>query len=253
MIGGSQPPPDKQKKVVFCVPFLDRPMAPFIKSIEASIPLIIEAGWEEGLTQERGCPYISSARATMLRRALNDGADTIVFLDYDLGWDPQDLLTLIETEGEVIAGTYRFKNDEESYMGTIDTDDDERPITRQDGCIKGDRVPAGFLKITKAAVHKFMRAYPELLYGDPDRYSVDLFNHGAHKGVWWGEDFAFSRRWRELGGEIWIVPSLNISHHEKDKAYPGCFHDFLLRQEGGSKWSPTAPPPSPTEATTPPA
>jgi hypothetical protein len=234
VIGGSTPPVEKKKKVIFCVPFLDRPMEPFIKSIEASIPLIIEAGWEEGLTQEMGCPYISSARATMLRRALDHGATTIVFLDYDVSWDPQDLLTLIETEGEVIAGTYRFKNEQEAYMGTIETDEDGRPITREDGCVKGDKVPAGFLKITKPAVQTFMRAHPELLYGDPDRYSVDLFNHGAHKGVWWGEDYAFSRRWNDLG-EIWIVPNLNLVHHSKDKAFKGNFHRFLLSQPGGSE------------------
>jgi hypothetical protein len=236
MIGGAGPPPEKKKKVIFCIPFLDRPMAPLIASLEASVPLLIEAGWEEGLAQERGCPYISSARAAMLRRALNDGAmTTVVFLDYDLSWDPRDLLTLIETEGDVVAGTYRFKNDEEAYMGTIETHEDGRPIVRPDGCIKGDRVPAGFLKVTKAAVQRFMRAYPELLYGDPDRYSVDLFNHGAHKGVWWGEDYAFSRRWREIGGDIWIVPTLRIDHHSQDKAFPGCFHRYLLSQPGGSE------------------
>jgi hypothetical protein len=237
---------EKKGKVVFCVPFLDRPMDAFITSLEASIPLIVDAGWDEGLVQERGCPYISHARATMLRKALDAKADKIVFLDYDLGWAPRDLLTLIETDGDFVAGTYRFKLDEEKYMGTLFSGADGRPIVREDGCVKAEWAPAGFLCITKEAVNRFMKAYPKLVYGPRYNPSVDLFNHGAHKGVWYGEDYAASRNWNDLGGEIWVIPNLHIDHHSPTKAYRGCFHDFLLRQEGGSKWSPT-----PDEAATP--
>lgn len=225
----------EKQKVVFCVPFLDRPTDALINSLEAAIPLIVAAGWDEGLAQERGCPYISAARATLLRRALDAGADTIVFLDYDLSFPPGALLTLIETEGEVVAGVYRYKCDEERYMGVLCTDDDHRPITREDGCIKAEMVPAGFMKMTKEAVDRAMRAHPELTYGPRYQASTDLFNHGVIDGVWLGEDVAFCRRWRALGGEIWIVPTLRIDHHSPVKAYPGNFHRFLLRQPGGSE------------------
>lgn len=222
-----------KKKVVFCVPFLDRPTDALIQSLEAAVPLVIAAGWDEGLGQERGCPYISAARATLLRRALDAGADTIVFLDYDVSFGPRDLLTLIETPGEVVAGTYRYKKDEEEYMGSLITDDDHRPRVRDDGCIRAHSVPAGFLKITKEGVDRFMRHYPELVYGVRYNASIDLFNHGVIDGVWLGEDIAFSKRWRALGGEIWIVPNLSIAHHSADKAYSGNFHRYLLKQPGG--------------------
>lgn len=203
-----------------------------MKSLEASIPLIQAAGWEEGIVEERGNPYISAARAFMLRKALDAKADVIVFLDYDLSWSPQDLLTLINTPGDVVAGLYRFKKPTEEYMGALLGG--ERPIVRADGCIKADRVPAGFLKVTVEGVRRFMRAYPKLLYGDPERYHVDLFNHGAIDGVWFGEDYAFSKRWVDIGGEIWVVPDLNITHHSAGEAFPGNFHEFMLRQPGGS-------------------
>jgi len=225
------------KKVVFCVPSLHGPTAPFIDSLEASIPLVIEAGWDEGAVEERGCPYISAARAKMLRKALDAKADVIVFLDYDLSWDPEDLLTLIETEGEVVAGTYRYKKDELQYMGAIETDARDRPITRADGCIQAHSVPGGFLKITKGAVDRFMRGYPQLIYGVRYNPTIDLFNHGAYDGVWWGEDVAFSRNWRALGRDIWLVPDLNINHHSAEKAYSGNFHRYLLMQPGGSEYS----------------
>lgn len=232
MIGLKDPP--AKRKVVFCTPSLTGPTAPYIKALEDSIPLIVAAGWEEGYTQQIGCPYISAARANMLRAALDAKANVIVFIDYDLSWKPADLLKLLETEGDVVAGTYRCKIDDEQYMGTLETEND-RPITRADGAIKAKLIPAGFLKVTEAAVDAFMEAYPELCYGPRFHQSVDLFNHGVHERVWWGEDYSFARRWREKCGDIWVVPDLDLDHHTKDQVYRGNYHKFLLRCPGGSE------------------
>jgi glycosyltransferase involved in cell wall biosynthesis len=221
-------------QVAFCVPSLNGPTAPFVTALEQSLPLITGAGWGDICVEERGNPYISVARATMLRKALDAGADVIVFIDYDLSWDAGDLLKLIETPGDVVAGTYRYKKDEVEYMGALFCRPDNRPVVRADGCIKAQRIPAGFLKITKEGVDRFMKAYPDLCFGPRYNLSVDIFNHGAHEGIWFGEDYAFSRNWIGAGGDIWIVPDLNLTHHG-DKPYPGNFHEFMLRQPGGLK------------------
>jgi glycosyltransferase involved in cell wall biosynthesis len=220
-------------KVIFCIPTMTKPYQVTLDSLAASIPLIKAAGWEEGMVSEIGCPYISHARATMLRKALDAKADVIVFIDHDLSWKPEDLLTLIETKGDVVCGTYRFKKDEEEYMGAVLSKPDSTPMVRPDGNLIAHSAPAGFLKITKEAVNKFMTAYPELVYGEKYHPCVDLFNHGAYKGTWYGEDYAFCRNWRECGGEIVLIPDLDISHHTTEKEYKGNFHNFLRRQPGG--------------------
>lgn len=216
-------------KVVFCIPTLTRPYQVTLDSLAASLPLIEQAGWDHAMVSEIGNPYIGGARAAMLRKALDAGADVIVFIDHDLSWEPSAMLKLIETKGDVVAGTYRFKTpDELRYMGTVDDNADGTPKVRADGCIKAMRVPAGFLKITKEAVSRFMQAYPHLVYGPAYHPSVDLFNHGAHKGAWWGEDYAFSRNWIDAGGEIWLVPNINLNHHTTQDVFPGNFHEYLL-------------------------
>jgi len=223
-------------KVVFCIPTVTRPYQVCLDSLKASIPMIEAAGWEHGMVSEIGCPYISGARSTMLKKALDAKADVIVFIDHDLSWKPEDMLKMIETKGEVIAGLYRFKKDSEEYMGVLDDTrvGDGKQEVRGDGCIKATRIPAGFMKITAGAVNKFMTHYPDLCYGQKFNLSVDLFNHGAHKGAWWGEDYAFSRNWTDIGGEIWVVPDLDLNHHSTEKEYKGNFHKFLLAQPGGS-------------------
>lgn len=221
-------------KAIFCIPTITRPYQCCLDSIAASLPLIDAAGWEHGMVNEVGSPYISNARSTMLRKALDAKADVIVFIDHDLSWEPADLLKLIETEGDVVSGAYRFKREPEEYMGALLPDIGGNPQVREDGCVKAHSIPAGFLKITKNAVNRFMASYPELLYGDRFAPHVDLFNHGAYNYVWYGEDYAFSRRWTESGGIIWVIPDININHHTTEKEYKGNYHQYLMAQPGGS-------------------
>jgi len=224
-----------RKKVVFCIPTISKPYQAMLDSLSASVPLITAAGWDEGAVYMIGCPYISGARATMLRKALDAKATVIVFIDHDMQWEPHALLRLIETDGDVVSGTYRFKGDPEEYMGAIFPGIDGCPIVREDGCIKAHSVPAGFLKVTRRGVNKFMAAYPELCYGEHASPAVDLFNHGAHDRVWYGEDYSFARRWREKCGDVWLIPDLNITHHSPGVAYPGNFHRYMQSQPGGSE------------------
>lgn len=223
-------------KVVFCVPTLTKPYRQTLDALGASVPLLDAAGIDHAMVSEVGCPYISNARATMLRKALDAKADAIVFIDHDVSWSPDDLLKLVQTEGEYVAGVYRFKREPVEYMGQLLTDDDGRPIVRaSDGAVRGFCAPAGFMKITPRAVDRVIEGYPELCYGWRHTPFVDFFHHGAHQHVWYGEDYAACRRWLALGEKLWIVPDLNITHHGHDTDYPGNFHEYLLRQPGGSE------------------
>lgn len=230
---------DKPRKVVFCTPTLTRPFPAFLAAMEASVPALDAAGWDHSMVFEVGCPYISHARAVMLRKAMNVQADVVVFLDHDLEWGPEDLVKLIETEGDVVAGLYRYKKADEEYMGALMCQMDDSAIVRaSDGAIRGFRVPAGFLKVTKEAVDRFMGAYPELIILPRYSPTIDLFNHGAFEGVWYGEDMAFSRNWLACGGELWIVPDLNLTHHSADEAFPGNLHQYLMTMPGGANGPP---------------
>lgn len=222
------------KKVVLCVPTLTRPYQQTLDSIKASVPYL-DGHYDHYMVTEVGNPYISAARASMLRKALDAKADIIIFIDHDVSWRPEDLKKLVDADADVVAGLYRFKKDPdvEEYMGVLD-DNDGMPVVK-DGLIKATRVPAGFLKVTRSAINKFMVAYPHLVYGEASNPSVDLFNHGAHKGAWWGEDYAFSRNWIDAGGALWILPDVTLTHHSKEHDYVGNYHEFLMRQPGGSK------------------
>ena len=216
-------------RIAILTPTRRRPSAAWLSSVVASAPVLRAAGHDPRVEIETGNPYISFARAKLMQRCPE--ADAFLFIDDDLGWEPDALLRLVETPGDVVAGDYRFKMAEEEYMGVLASGPNGKPIGRADGCALAERVPGGFLKVTRAAVDRFAHAYPHLRFGD----AIDLFNHGAIDGVWHGEDYAFSKRWRDIGGELWVIPDLTLSHHgwDDDAVFVGNLHEFLMRQPGG--------------------
>jgi hypothetical protein len=231
---------NKRKKVVFCIPVAPggAPHPKTIASLEAAIPLVKAHGWEEGLTQTLGNPYISGARAEMTRKALDAQATHIFYIDYDVAFRPQDVLDVLEAEGDVVSGTYRVKTEDDSdlYMGAIYTNEHNQPIGRMsDGALKARVVPAGFLRVTTGAIEKFMNAYPELCFGPQFHRSIDLFNHGAYNSLWWGEDYAFARRYNDKCGDVWLLPWLQIDHWKGDHAWKGNFHEYLMQQNGANQ------------------
>jgi hypothetical protein len=117
-------------------------------------------------------------------------------------------------------------------MGAFVAHNDGSPVVMA-GFIEMHSIPAGFLKITRAGVNRFIKAFPELCYGEECAPFVDLFNHGAWDGVWYGEDYAFARRWREKCGKVWLIPNLQIDHHTATESFPGNFDRYLRMQPGG--------------------
>lgn len=224
-------------KAAILTPTIRRPHPAYVAAIKAAVPALEAAGIGQVGGFTVGNPYISAARAEMLHKALQTDVDCYVFIDHDISFPPEHLIKLIQTPGEVVAGDYRFKKDDEEYMGELERDAFGRVVGGMAGetlVLKAERIPAGFLKVTRVGVERFMRAYPHLCYGSPIAPAVDLFNHGAHEGVWWGEDYAFSRNFRAAGGDIRVIPDLDLTHHSEDQAYVGNLHQFLMRQPGGA-------------------
>jgi hypothetical protein len=137
-------------------------------------------------------------------------------------------------------------------MGSLAVGEDRRPIAEAQTILlegkefivptlKALMIPAGFLKVTREAVDRVMAFCPELCFGERISPHVDLFNHGAHEWTWYGEDYAFSKRWRErCGGDIWLIPTLNITHWLGDKPFPGNYDRYLRGIPGGEAEKPLA-------------
>lgn len=226
---------NRPKKVVFCVPVYPKePYPQTVAALNAEIPFLKESGWIAEVIYQYGLPYISASRSLLLHRALRKDATAIVFIDQDISWEPGDAVKLIETDGGMVAGTYRYKHDEEHYMGGLNEVEEGVAAVREDGCIEALVAPAGFLKVTREAVNLMMTKHPELCCGEASSPHFDMFSHGIMDGEWRGEDTAACMRWWKMGEKVWVRPDLNITHHSADRAYPGNLGEYLKKIAGYS-------------------
>lgn len=211
-----------------------------VKSLDATMRLLEDRGHQAILGICAGCCYIQAGRNRLVRDFMQTDADVLFFVDDDVSWNPLDALRMIESGDAVVAGIYPQKKAFEDYPVVIRVDANARAIVREDGAIAAFAVPAGMLAIRREVIEKLSAAHPEKRYYDVidgERIDgfYDLFPQGVYGERWVGEDFAFCQLWRELGGEMWVLPNMTLGHHAGDKTWTGNYHEFLLRQPGGSK------------------
>jgi hypothetical protein len=211
----------------------------FLASLADTLELVVSRGHKAIVSTVEGCCYVQFARNRLVWEFLKSDAEALFFLDDDVSWEAQDALALIEHPDAVIAGIYRIKKDAEEYPVVIYSDANNRPVVFADGTISACGVPAGMLRIHRSVIEKLVHAHPEKRYydfinGSREEGFYDLFPQGVYGDRWVGEDMAFCQLWRDLGGRISILPNMTLGHHAGDKQWAGNYHQFLLRQPGGS-------------------
>jgi hypothetical protein len=187
-----------------------------------------------------GCAYLPVARNTLVAMFMKDiDATDLFFIDADVGFDASAVLKLLGRQEDIVAGIYPLKKDVEGYPVEIKRVDGV-PVG-QDDLVEADFLPTGFMRIKRKVFDAMQEAYPELKYksgivdvSNSDVKEVyDFFNMGAiGSSAWTTEDFAFCQRWRDVGGQLWIMPDIDFTH-TGNKAFTGNFHQYLL--QGGKE------------------
>ena len=185
-----------------------------------------------------GDALITRARASLIAQFLEDEAAThLLFIDADIGFEPEQVLRLIECGAEVCAAVYPVKRiDWDKIKSTIETArpnpaaaalkyvfevDDPSAVTEQDGFVKVRYAGAGFLLIRRSALEQMCVRYPKLQFKrdhstdaaveSDKRFALFECMIDEH-GTYLSEDFAFCKRWADMGGEIWADLSSKLSH-----------------------------------------
>lgn len=149
----------------------------------------------------------------------------LLFIDADIYWEPKDALRLITSPHDVIGGAYRKKTDDAELYNVSGIK------TSHTGLLEVDYLGTGFLKISRKAIEKMMRRYPEFKYNGPDgRDAYGLFQAPIADGKLTGEDAFFCQHWGKIGGKVWLDPDMTL-HHVGSKAYRGNFREMIERAE----------------------
>src|ERR1700683_2778735 len=188
-----------------------------------------------------GDALITRARANLMTLFLDDPTTThFLFIDADIGFTPDQVFRLIESGADVVAGIYPIKRVNwdkarriiESqrpklpaasldYVLEIDNPDH---VTVVNGFTRVRYAGTGFLMIRRHVFEK-MCAHPayaplqffrehslDALSGSPNRFALFECMIDPATGTYLSEDFAFCKRWTDIGGEIWGDLQSSLDH-----------------------------------------
>jgi hypothetical protein len=190
--------------------------APYILSLAPTLGALSKLGVDWDYLARPSDFHIERAINNTLTEVMERGDFTdILMIDSDESWRPEDVFRLLMHEEEIVGASYRMKNQWDDYVGSI-LYEEGHPQGKMlpDGTplLKATRLAAGFLRIKVSALRKFADAYPDLVSSEPDGKKVQFFSRGIWEGEMHCQDMAFSRRWLDIGGELWMDPNINVTH-----------------------------------------
>jgi len=166
---------------------------------------------------------VQRARNDIFKLAYKSKVDELVFIDCDQDWNPEDFFKLLEHEEDVVGCPVRKKSDIAQFNIKLVSKDYE---LLENGLVEVDSVGTGFMKISKNAIVKIWESSEEYIEIDKQEKSRMVFDIGIHDGILTSEDVVFCEKWRNMGGKVYIDPTIN-SGHSGEKRWVGNFEEWI--------------------------
>ena len=194
---------------------------------------------------------VTRARNVLVAYFLASDYTHLMFVDADIEFQTEDILKLYAHKKDVVVGAYpkkgvawdkiranltdpanKDKNLSDRDMASFGSDyainfkfvnKEAKTIAVENGLIKLHDAGTGFMMISREAVLKMVKAYPELKYNnDVNIANAELKDHfyalfdtmiDPVDRRYLSEDYTFCRRWQEIGGDVWLDPSISLNHY----------------------------------------
>jgi hypothetical protein len=179
---------------------------------------------------------IERARNILVKRFLQTkGFTHFMFIDADIGFNPESVMRLLNFDKDVTSAVYPKKSinwehvkqkiaagspEDIRQMGldfNINISSHEPPI---DGFVKVLDVATGFLMMKRGVLERMYEHYKDELFAVNDIQGQNVADYIAvfacmidpQSKRFLSEDYAFCRRYQLMGGEIWADISTPLSH-----------------------------------------
>jgi len=167
----------------------------------------------------------------------------LLFIDSDIGFDPNDVLALIALDKDIIGAPYPKKSiNWRNVVRTVknNTEIDPSELESVIGDYVFNAVPGttqfkvteplevmeigtGYMLIKRQVFAKFKEEYPHLRYR-PDHQGQANFDGSRYIHAYFdtvidpdsdrylSEDYMFCQYWRAIGGSVWLCPWMKTQH-----------------------------------------
>lgn len=181
---------------------------------------------EEGITWawlNRYASHVADAREITLANSLeNNVAETrplygsltynkILWIDSDIAWTPDQFLHLYRSDLDIVSGAYMLENGEvTAYPQRLGPPMNCRDVANMTDPVKVHGVGFGFLAVKSGIFEQLTRPWFQ---------SVEVTMTDADTGKKWtfpimGEDISWCERVGRLGYDIWLDPTVRVTHHK---------------------------------------
>ena len=149
----------------------------------------------------------------------NTQYEYVMFIDADIGFEPQDVLKLLSYQRDIVCGAYPMKSIPLQYNYNI-----SQPPLAEDGLIKIDNIGFGFALIHRRVFDKIRENYEDLKYTPALGHSsypiteaeyhnsYHYFNELKKDMTFLPEDFSFFERASSVGFTSWLDTSIKLCH-----------------------------------------
>ena len=173
-----------------------------------------ERGDDAMIFDEAGNAMIAHCRDMIVAHFLASDCSDLLFVDSDVMWEAGSLLRLLDAPVEFVSGIYPMRKDPEEYCVQW-LPREELWADPGTGLLEVAGVPAGFMRLSRSMLERMVTEHPDSEFTDenaPHGKGWALFDN-IHEGrAYWGEDFSFCKRWRDIGGQIWVDPEIKMGH-----------------------------------------
>ena len=191
---------------------------------------------------------VTRARNVLVAYFLQSNFTKLLFIDADIEYQVEDVIKLIYHDKDVVVGAYpkkgvNWQRIKEAVVDQKEQKHDDRQIAAfgsdyainfqfvnrdlkqiaiERGLIKLHDAGTGLMMIKRTAIDKMIAAYPELKYNNDLNIGQDLNDMfyalfdtmiDPRDRRYLSEDYTFCRRWQEMGGDIWLDPSISLNHY----------------------------------------
>lgn len=220
---------------------------PFFRSWSRAHMIYTKHDIPYSLTTAANESLITRARCHMVAYFMaNPKATHLMFIDADINFDPVDVLHMIQHDKDIIVGAYPKKEiDWKSVKDSVETgidisnisenaasyalnfdwkldeENNRKTLKIENGLVKLKDGATGFMLIKRAVFERMIAAYPELYFKndlnlpeEESKFTYLFFDcmHEQETKRYLSEDYAFCRRWQQLGGEVWLDPIVKLDH-----------------------------------------
>jgi hypothetical protein len=182
---------------------------------------------------------ITRARNTLVATVLdNPDVTHLMFIDSDIGFSADQVGRMLRFDQDVVAGMYPLKIIhydqavmyrvaggeplETAQIRYVGAPHSPKEREERDGFITAEYAGTGFMLIKREALERMQAAYPETRYtaahntGKPNpsinQYALFDCMIDPETGEYLSEDYTFCKRWRAIGGDVWLDTQSRLSH-----------------------------------------